>query len=200
MKPDRLIIFIPLVLLSCTSTRTNNSGIKQAEDNSYYYYEQDSPFINLSLLGDYKFQPLKTKYFRDIDSRFIKYLTTKLNNKKPAILFSAHTYIQPFYSAICVQYKGCNLDTTLINSIKAGLKANLKTSFTKIEKLKCGSKDAYKIVYQATNSLTSIYSYNTEYFFSNNQIIYRLFLWTTNSDQSVIAIDGENIIKEARFE
>lgn len=199
MKLKHLFFPVTLLLFSCSSVKTNNYKARLSEDRSIYFFEQSSPFINLSLFGDYKFQPLATKYFRDIDSRFIKYATLKLNNIKPAILYSAHTYVQPFYSTICVQYKDCLLDTILINDLKTTLKGILKTSFSDIAKIKCGTKDAYKIVYQVTNSTTKIYSSNTEYFFADKNVVYRLFLWTTNSDNSVLANEAEYIIKEARF-
>ena len=151
-------------------------------------------------MGDYKFQPFKTKYFRDIDNRFIKYSTSNFNSKTPTILYSAHTYVQPYYSIICTQYENCILDTNQIKNLKIELKQNLKTSFSKIEKIRCGNKEAYKIIYQATNSLTNINCSNTEYFFSNNHTVYRLFLWTTNNDDSVMAIEAEYIIREAKFD
>jgi len=198
MKYVRLKYLIPFVLFSCNVSRTNNSNIKPGEDNSYYY-EQESPFINLTLLGDYKFQPFKTKYFRDIDSRFIKYSTKNFMAKKPAIFYAAHTFVQPFYSTICVQYKNCRLDTNQILNLNSDLKSGLKTSFIKLEKIQCGSRYAYKIAYHVTNSLTKIITSNTEYFFSNNETVYRLFLWTTNSDDRVISSEAEFIIKEARF-
>jgi len=199
MNPERIFFLVTLVFFSCSPAKTNNYKIKLAEDRSVYFYKEDSPFINLSLLGDYKFQPYKTKYFRDIDSRFIKYSTADFNNKKPTILYAAHTYVQPFYSTICVQYKDCKLDSNLIMNLQQELKINLKASFDKIEKIKCGTKDAYKIKYQVTNSLTKIYCSNTEYFFANKNTVYRLFLWTTNSDDHVISNEAEYIIKEARF-
>ena len=151
-------------------------------------------------MGDYKFQPFRTKYFRDIDDRFIKYSTSNFNGKEPMILYSAHTYVQPYYSIICAQYQNCILDTNQIKNLKPVLKAYLKKSFSKIEKIKCGTKEAYKIVYQVTNSLTNINCSNTEYFFSNNQTVYRLFLWTTNNDDSVMANEAEYIIREAKFD
>ena len=41
--------------------------------DGYNYYEQTSPQMKAQLLGDYYFQPLKTKYFREINKVFIKY-------------------------------------------------------------------------------------------------------------------------------
>ncbi len=200
MKPVRSILFILLIFAACNTARTNNSRAKLTEDKSVYYYEQASPYINLSLLGDYKFQPPKTKYFRDIEPRFLKYLLQDFNNTKPQILFSAHTIVQPFYSIIFVLYKGGDLDTASINNINPALKKNLKTSFSPYKEIKCGTKSCYKISYQVTNSITGIYSSNTEYFFKAGGNLYRVFLWTTNSDDAVISNEGEYVIKEAKFE
>ena len=58
--------------------------------DGYNYYEQTSPQMKAQLLGDYYFQPLKTKYFRDIDKVFIKYATHRLDNTRPDILYQAH--------------------------------------------------------------------------------------------------------------
>ena len=168
--------------------------------DGYNYYEQTTPQMKAQLLGDYSFQPLKTKYFRDIDKEFIKYATHRLTNDKPEILFHAHTIVQTYYSTLCLQYKTNSLDTTIINNIKLQLKDNLNIKPSKIDKIKCGFKDVYKLKYQTTNSLNKIAATHTEYFFRNGEYIYRLFFWTTNSDDTVISEEAEFIIKQIRFD
>ena len=194
-----LFIFI-LVFVSCSLTKTNNNLVKLSDDKSIYYYEQEKPFVHLSLLGDYKFQALKTKYFRDVNKKFIDYSTHKFNNRKPTILYSAHTYVQPFYSTICVLYKDTKLDTTNLKNIKLDLKSNLKTSFYKPIEVKCGTTNAYKISYQVVNKTTDISTSNFEYFFAKENNVYRLFLWTTNEDTKALTNEAEYIIREAKFE
>ena len=164
------------------------------------YYEDSSPPIKIQLYGDYLFQPLKTKYFRDVDKRFIKYVTNKFNNTKPELLYKAHTIIQPFYSTICLQYKTNYLDTTSLNDIKLQLKNNLNTKISELQEIKCGFKDVYKIKYQATNSINKVYSSHTEYFFRNGEFVYRLFFWTTDSNDKIISDEAEVIIKNIRFD
>lgn len=168
--------------------------------DGYNYYEQTSPQIKIQLYGDYLFPPLKTKYFRDVDKRFIKYVTNKFNNASPKILYKAHTFVQPFYSTICLQYKINSLDTTSLNDIKIQLKDYLNTKVSELKKIKCGFKDVYKIKYQVTNSINKIYSSNTEYFFKNGEFVYRLFFWTINSNDKIISDEAEDIIKNIRFD
>jgi hypothetical protein len=189
-----------LIFSSCSLTKTNNNLIKLSEDNSVYYYEQENPFIHLSLLGDYKFQPFRTKYFRDIDKGFIDYSKHKFNNSKPTILYSAYTHVRPYYSTICVLYKDTKFDTTNLMNVKLDLKNNLKTSFHKPVEVKCGTINAYKISYQLANKITNIYTTNFEYFFTKENNVYRLFLWTTNEDTFALTNEAEYIIREAKFE
>lgn len=167
--------------------------------DGYKHYEQTSPQMKIQLLGDYYFQPLKTKYFRDIDKMFIKYSTRRLDNTKPEILYQAHTIVQTYYSTVCLQYRTTSLDTIILNDIEVHLKDYLNIKTPKVEKIKCGFKDVYKLKYQTTNSLNKISTTHTEYFFRNGEYIYRLFFWTTNSDDAIISEEAESIIKGIRF-
>ena len=197
----KIALFLVLsIFASCSLTKTNNSLVKLSDDKSIYYYEQKKPFIHLSLLGDYKFQAFRTKYFRDVNKKFIKYSEQKLNNRKPTILYSARTFVQPFYSTICVLYSDTKFDTTNLKSIKFDLKRNLKTSFNKPTEIKCGTINAYKISYQVVNKTTNFSTTNFEYFFTVGSNVYRFFLWTTNEDTSALTIEAEYIIREAKFE
>ena len=194
------LFLIVSFFISCTVTRTNNNLVKLSDDKSIYYYEQENPFIHLSLLGDYKFQAFKTKYFRDIEKRFIDYSKLKFNNCKPTILYSVHTYIQPYYSSLCILYRDTQFDTANLKNIKLDLKSNLKTSFSKAVEVKCGTTNAYKISYQVVNRITEISTTNFEYFFTKGRNVYRLFLWTTNEETYALTNEAEYIIREARFE
>ncbi len=49
------------------------------------------------------------------------------------------------------------------------------------------------------NKVTKIYTTNLEYLFENNDQLYRLFLWTTNENDNVMANEAEYIITEAVF-
>jgi hypothetical protein len=197
----KIILFlVVLIFASCTLTKTNNNLVKWSDDKSSYYYPQENPFIHLSLMGDYKFQALRTKYFRDINKEFISYSKHKFNNRKPTILYSAHTYVQPFYSSMFILYKDTTLDTTNLENIKLDLKRNLRTSFHKPVEVKCGSINAYRISYQVVNKTTNIYTSNFEYFFTKENNVYRLFLWTTNEDTFALTNEAEYIIREAKFE
>ncbi len=195
-----VLILFAAIFSSCSLTKTNNYLVKLSDDKSIYYYEQEKPFLHLPLLGDYKFQSFKTKYFRDINKSFIQYSTHKFNNRKPTILYAAHTYVQPFYSTICVLYKETKFDTTNLRNIKLDLKSKLKTSFYKPTEVKCGTINAYKISYQVVNKITDITTSNFEYFFAKDNNVYRLFLWTTNEDTKALANEAEYIIREAKFE
>lgn len=168
--------------------------------DGYKYYEQTLPYMKVQLFGDYDFQPFKKKYYRDIDKRFLKYSTLKFDNKKPAILYKAHTIVQPFYSTVCLQYKNSSLDTILLNDLGSQLKTLLNRTYTNIERIKCGAKDVYKIKYQITNSINKIYTSHTEYFFKEADYVYRLLFWTTNSDDRGILDEAEHIIKEIKFD
>jgi hypothetical protein len=194
------LFLVVIIFASCSLTKTNNNLIKLSDDKSIYYYEQEKPFVHLSLLGDYKFASFRTKYFRDIDKEFIDYSKHKFNNRKPTILYSAHTYVLPFYSTICILYKDTKFDTTALKNIKTDLKTILKTSFNKFVEIKCGTLNAYKITYQVISRITGIYTTNFEYFFAKGNNVYRLFLWTTNEDTYALTNEAEYIIREAKFE
>lgn len=163
------------------------------------YYEQSSPPMRAQLLGDYHFQPFKTKFFRDIDKRFIRYATTKIAGEKPRLLYAAHTIVQIYYSTVCLQYKTSSADTMIIEDIKLKLKESLNIKAPKFDKMRYGSKDVYKLKYQTTNTLNRIGATHTEYFFRNGEYIYRLFFWTLNNDDTVICEEAEFIIKEIKF-
>jgi hypothetical protein len=192
-------VLVLIIFISCTASKTNNHLVKRSDDKSIYYYEQPNPFVHLSLLGDYKFQSYKTKYFRDIDCRFIEYSKLPFYKKKPIVLYAAHTCVQPFYSSILVLYNHTKFDTLLFTDIKQNLKKHLKTSNHKWNEVKCGKIKAYKISYQVVNKITKIYTTNLEYLFENNDQLYRLFLWTTNENDNTMANEAEYIIAEAVF-
>jgi hypothetical protein len=174
-----------------------NSSIQKAD--GYIYFEQKSPEIKIRLLGDYLFQPLKTKYFRDVDKRFIKYITLKYNNQVPKILYKAHTIIQPFYSTVCLQYRTTFLDTTSFIDINNELKDRLNSTISETKRIQCGGKEVFKIKYQTTNSINKIYSSHTEYFFTNGDYVYRILFWTTDSNDNVISYEAKKIIENIRF-
>lgn len=197
MKLNIQILFFLVAFASCGVTK-KSSSIKMVD--GYNYYEQTSPNMKVQLFGDYYFQPLKTKYYRDIDKKFIKYVTHRLGNTKPDILYQSHTIVQPYYSTLCLQYKTNSLDTTIISDIKIQLKENLNIKTSKVDKINCGLRNVYKLKYQTTNSLNKITANHTEYFFRNGEYIYRLFFWTTNSYDTVISEEAELIIKEIRFD
>ena len=197
MKFTILSAFLFIFFTACSVTK-RSSSIKMADGNPYY--EQDSPYVNIQLLGDYFFQPLKTKYFRDIDKGFIKYATSRSGSSKPSILYTAHTIIQPYYSSVCLQYRTKLPDTAFLNSIKSQLHTRLKVKIPKMEIARCGVKNAYKLTYHTTHPLTQVVISHTEYFCRAGEFIYRLLFWTTNSDDSAISTDAEYIIKEMRFD
>lgn len=196
MKLNIQTLYFILIFTSCGVTN-KSSSIKMVD--GYNYYEQSSPLMKVQLLGDYYFQPLKTKYYRDISKEFIKYATHRLDNTKPKILYQAHTVVQTYYSTLCIQYKSSSLDTAIIDDIKLQLKNNLNIKPPKIDKIKCGLTSAYKLQYQTSNSFNKIAISHTEYFFRQGEYIYRLFFWTTNSDDSIISEEAEFIIKGIRF-
>jgi len=196
-KQISLVLFVLIILTSCNVTNKSASSIKPLD--GYIYFEQKSPDIKIQLLGDYFFQPLKTKYFRDIDKRFIKYITLKYDNKAPKILYKAHTIIQPFYSTVCLQYQTSFLDTTSFKEINNELKDGLNSAISEMKRIECGGKDVFKIKYQVTNSINKIYSSHTEYFFRNGNYTYRILFWTTDSNDEVISYEAEKIIENIRF-
>ncbi|MBS1758993.1 MAG: hypothetical protein JST23_02620 [Bacteroidetes bacterium] len=63
MKLNIQTLYFLLIFTSCGVTN-KSSSIKMVD--GYNYYEQSSPLMKVQLLGDYYFQPLKTKYYRDI--------------------------------------------------------------------------------------------------------------------------------------
>jgi hypothetical protein len=198
MKNRIKLICLLFIYSSCNVANNSSSSIKLID--GYSYYEQTSPKIKIQLYGDYLFQPLKTKYFRDVDKKFIKYIENKYNNTSPKRLFQAHTIVQPFYSSVCLQYKTNLLDTLSLNEIKIQLKSQLNTGVSEFEKIRVGLKDVYKIKYQTTNSVNKIYSSHTEYFFKKGEFVYRFFFWTIESNDEVISYEAEAIIKNISFD
>lgn len=198
-KPMKLTILIILLLINFVSCNVTDklSSIKMID--GYNYFEQALPQVRIQLLGDYYFQPFRTKYFRDIDEKFIHYSTLRVGKARPLILYKAHTIVQPFYSTLCLQYKTNSADTVFLHAIKAQLKESLNITVSEVGKIKCGSRDVYKVKYQKSHSISRIYTSHTEYLFRNNEFIYRLFFWTANSDDTIISSEAESIIKEISF-
>ena len=79
MKFNILIILLLIIFVSCNVTNKLYS-IKKMD--GYNYYEQASPQMKIQLFGDYCFQPFKTKYFRDVDRKFINYVTLSVGQYK----------------------------------------------------------------------------------------------------------------------
>lgn len=200
LRNFRLITFVLFFLVffsSCNVTSRPSSSIENSD--GYIYFEQKSPEIKIRLLGDYLFQPLKTKYFRDVDQRFIKYITVKYNNQVPKILYKAHTFIQPFYSTVCLQYRTSFLDTTSFTEINNELRDRMNSGISEMKRIQCGRKEVFKIKYQTTNSINKIYSTHTEYFFRHGNYLYRILFWTTEENDNVISYEAEKIIENIRF-
>jgi hypothetical protein len=168
--------------------------------DGYSYYKQNSPSLTIQLLGDYKFQPLKTKYFRDIEKAFIKYSTLNFSGVTPKILYTAHTIVRPYYSTICLQYTNVILDSSLLNFIKGQLKEKLNSSFKKYSEIKLDSKTVYKISYQVLNPVNEVATSNTEYLFKKGDYLYRLLFWTTENNDKDISEEAEYIITHIRFD
>ena len=197
MNFKQLVLLSTITVLSCNVIKTNHS-VRLAD--GYYYYEQLSPALIIQLLGDYKFQSLKTKYFRDVENHFLKYVTIKINGTTPKILYTAHTYVQPYYSAVGLQYSNISLDTFLINSIKEQLRIKLNISLKQYKEIKLGVKNVYKLTYQVVNPANEIASSHTEYFLKNGNYVYRFLFWTINSDDKVINEEAEYIISHIKFD
>jgi hypothetical protein len=188
------LIILSLIFFSSCGGLKNSTSIKIID--GYNYYEQSLPQMKVKLFGDYYFQPFKTKYYRDIDKEFFKYTKNKIDGIKPKRLFQAHTIVQNYYSMLCSQYKISKADSTLLNEIKAQLQESFKVRVSKIDTIKSGKRDVYKISYQTVNSLNKLTVKHTEYIFRNGEYFYRFFFWTTNSDFSVIKEEAEFIMKE----
>ena len=192
------VIYSLLFFFSACSTTKTNKSISLAD--GYSYYKQNSPSLTIQLLGDYKFQPLKTKYFRDIEKAFIKYSTLNLSATTPKVLYTAHTIVQPYYSTICLQYNNVLLDSSLLNFIKGQLKEKVNASFKKYTEIKLESKNIYKLAYQVVNPVNEIATSNTEYFFKKGDYLYRLLFWTTENNDKVISEEAEYIIAHIQFD
>lgn len=196
MKRNVFLILSLIFLISCNVT-SKLSTIKWID--GFNYYEQASPQMKIQLLGDYYFHPFKKKYSRDINLKFIVYATLRIDSKKSKILYTANTTVKPFYSTLCLQYKTSLPDTLFLNAIKTQLNEYLHIKIPEVKRIFCCSKDVYKLRYQKTNPVNKVYTSHTEYFFRNNEYIYRFFFWTTDSEDAVISTEAESIIKKIIF-
>lgn len=196
MKFKHLIYFL---IIFCTACRTTKPDQSVNLLDGRYTYKQKSKPITIKLYGDYKFKPLNTTNFRDIDKDFIRYTGLKLG-AKPAMLYSAYTYVQPYYSTICIQYKDVKLDSSLFDVVKKQLKKKVNSSYQKYETLKLDSKNVHKIAYEVTNKINGVATLNYEYFFENDNYLYRLFFWTTDSNEKIMTTEAESIISKIQFE
>ena len=139
----KYLIIFTLLFFTCCGGLKKSTSIKIID--GYNYYGQSSPQMKVKLFGDYYFQKLKTKYFRDIDKRFFNYTKNKIDGTKPKKLFQAHTIVQSYYSVLCAQYKISTADSAFINEIIFQLKINFKVKIIKIDTVKLGKRDVYKI-------------------------------------------------------
>lgn len=196
MKPLLSALILALSFASCgvahkAATTTSEEG--------YILYRQSAPEVELTLLGDYQLHGLKTKYFTDLNKKDLKYFTRPLQGRRPQLMFAAHTIVQPYYSAVGVQYNGVADGTTLLAAVKKELRQSLRTGFTELPPLATDHGVVRGIAYQVKNPVTQRHTSHYEYFVPHEGHLLRLFFWTSLENPRILDIEPSFILKRMKF-
>lgn len=197
MKTITNLLFFSLLLASCgvahkSSTITPEEG--------YIIYRQSAPEASLTLLGDYAFHPLQKKYFTDVDKSALKYLAHRLHGQRPQLMFASHTFVQPYYAAVGMQYNHVAVDTALYRAVKEDLKQSLHAAFTELPAVSTDYGAVQGITYRVMNPLTKRFTSHAEYFIPYQDGLLRLFFWTSDRDERAFVQDAEGILKKLEWE
>lgn len=196
MKPLLSALLFAFSLVSCgvahrAATTTTEEG--------YILYRQSAPEVELTLLGDYQLHGLKTRYFTDLHKKDLKYFTRPLQGRKAQLMFAAHTIVQPYYSAVGVQYNGMAGDTAFLSAVKSELRKSLRTGFSELPPVTTDYGVVSGIAYQVKNPLTQRHTTHREYFVPHEGHLLRLFFWTSLQDPRILDIEPSFILKRIKF-
>ena len=195
--------FLPSILWIATLVSCNlpkSSGvINKGEAGEHPRYEHQSPNFEIPIVADYRFHPMEKKYFIDTDHSFLNYIGKRLNNKRPRVLYSAHTFVPPFYSTIGLLYLELHSDKSLNEEIKSQLAAQLTVTIRRIDTVSTSFGSAYRINYSVVNPNTQILTCYTEYFMDDENNLIRILFWTRECDEQAINEETEGIIKRIKF-
>lgn len=198
MKPLLPALFFAFTLASCGIA---HKPATTTPEEGYIIYRQSAPGVVLSLLGDYQLHAIKAKYFTDLHRKDLKYFTRPLQGRRPQLMFAAHTTVQPYYSAVGVQYSGVAGDTAqLMASVKEELRKSLRTGFSELPPVPTDYGVVRAIVYQVKNPLTQRFTTHREYFVYRDGHLLRLFFWTSLEDPRILDIEPGLILKNMKFE
>lgn len=197
MKPLLSALLLSLSVASCGIAR---KAATTTPEEGYILYKQSAPEVVLTLLGDYQLHGLETKYFTDLHKKDLKYFTRPLQGRRPQLMFAAHTAVQPYYSAVAVQYNGVAADTALLlAAVKEELQESLRTGFSELPPVTTDYGVVRAIAYQVKNPVTQRFTTHREYFVPRDGHLLRLFFWTSLQDPRILDIEPGFILKGMKF-
>ncbi|HEY1115107.1 MAG TPA: hypothetical protein VGE66_16165 [Chitinophagaceae bacterium] len=197
MKPLLSVLFFAFSLVSCGVA---HKAATTTSEDGYILYRQSAPAVELTLLGDYQLHGLKTKYFTDLHKKDLEYFTRPLQGRRPQLMFAAHTTVQPYYSAVGVQYNGVPGDSALLlAAVKEELRQSLRTGFSELPPVTTDYGVVRGIVYQVKNPVTQRHTTHREYFVPHEGYLLRLFFWTSLQDPRILDIEPSFILKRMKF-
>ena len=191
-------LLILIVLSSCSVSKIGGE-VKTEKDGDHPYYELNSPYVQIQLKGDYYFHPLERKYFPDADEDFMEYLKERLGNRKPKLMYSAHTTVPPYYSTVAVLYKNIQFDTTLFENIRKELQERLKVSVKNSTDITTNFGHATEIEYNALNTTTRVRTCYNEFFINSGNNLIRIYSWSIDWKEPIIKDELEGIVKTISF-
>ena len=183
-----------VIFYSCSVSKIGGE-VKTEKDGDHPYYELNSPYVQIQLKGDYYFHPLERKYFPDTDKEFMEYLKVKLGNRKPKLMYSAHTTVPPYYSTVAVLYQNIQFDTTQLVNIRTELQKRLKVSIKNSTEIVTNYGHATEIEYNASNTVTRIPTCYNEFFINNGSNVIRIYSWFIDCKEPIIKEELEGIVK-----
>jgi len=199
MKRLLLILLSQWFLSSCALQKLDGKVITETDSDHPHYVLQD-PYIQIELKGDYYFHPLKQKYFLGGNEHFLKYITKRVANHQPKLMFAAHTFVPPYYSAVAILYKNARIDSVFKHKVIQQLKDEMHVSRNIVEAISTSFGRSTKIEYSAADRTTKIMLWYTEYLIDKGNQVVRLCFWTTDGTESIIDEEIEGIVKTIKFE
>ena len=191
MKFTIVIVIGFLILASCNGyKKASETTIKRDEGMQFVANKKEN--ISIKYYGDYWFHDLTKKVTLNWDQNFIN--SIGFNKNKKALLFTAHTTIDPYCTTIGLSYKNCLLEET-VNDISEHLKKDLKAVNLTTTTETIGAGTYTKLSYELRNDQNQVFSKYIEYYSTQGGNVLRVVFWSTESNENWLVNESKAIIE-----